>query len=192
MEDEVAYNLVREVSAAQKTKTESANSVKRHILRNADISDNAKSVVYYGMLATEKEQKLMDELESRADMGIVTMALMQIKDAGEMSGAAANTRKLKALIDNRLSTAVKLQIYREMISEDTEDIEDVVAAGIGFDDYMRFKIDIYGLSSDSGGTKKEKVLRIIDRMDLNKEQKDEMYFAAGYKETTLKKDAPWW
>lgn len=39
-------------------------------------------------------------------------------------------------------------------------------------------------------SKKKKVLDVINAMDLSKEQKDELYFEAGYKESTLA-DAPW-
>ena len=189
--DKVAYHVVCELGAAEKTETESVNTVRRQLLRNAEISDNAKSVAYYGMLATEKERELMDDLEGSADMGIVTLALMQIRDGNLLSGEAANWKKLSALINNKLSTKTKLSIYREMIGEDTADIVDALSVGIDFDDVMVFKIRTYGLSSDSRGTKKEKVLAEIDGMELSADQKDELYFLAGYKESTLERDAPW-
>lgn len=190
--DKDAYELIRELGATGKTETESANTAKRSVLRSANISGEGKSVIYYGMMATDKERKLMDDLESRENMGFVTEALMKIREGNLLSGEAANQRKLSALIDNRLSTSAKLRIYSEMINEDTDAIEDALSVGIDFDDIMVFKIMTYGLASDSHSTKKEKVLEEINRMDLSTDQKDELYFMAGYKESTLKRDAPWW
>lgn len=189
--DEDAYALIREMGNAKKTKTMSATTWKRRILQNADISEAGKSVAYYGLLANDKEQELMDELEGSENMGAVTEVLMELKDADLLSGKQANNKRMTALMDNRLSNRGKLKIYQEMISDDTEDLEDALSVGVSFDDFLQFKETVYGLASDETETKKEKVMDAIDNMDLTKEQKDELYFAAGYKEKTLWKDAPW-
>lgn len=70
-------------------------------------------------------------------------------------------------------------------------------AGIELDVYMKFKEQSNDMSSeyDENGkevtSKKSKVMDLIDSMDLTNEQKDALYYAAGYKESTLNDDAPW-
>ena len=69
--------------------------------------------------------------------------------------------------------------------------------GVGFDVYTQYKAKTYGLSADKdedgksiGGTKKAKVLKVIDGLDLTVEQKDALYLKEGYAESTLW-EAPW-
>ena len=70
------------------------------------------------------------------------------------------------------------------------------AAGISPAKYLEFKRATDGLSADQvfgkavSGSKKAKVLAAIDAMDVSSIQKTALYYAAGYKESTLD-DAPW-
>lgn len=76
-----AYRTVREISALKKTDTESAATVQRNYLDNSNLSGEGKSVVYYGLIASDKERETMDALaDMGADMGAVTQALMDMKD----------------------------------------------------------------------------------------------------------------
>ena len=83
----------------------------------------------------------------------------------------------------------------------TELYQTLVEEGISGEDayaYIQQLKDAQVLESDKdedgktiSGSKKKKVLDVINAMDLSKEQKDELYYAAGYKESTLD-DAPWY
>ena len=71
------------------------------------------------------------------------------------------------------------------------------SAGVSTEDYVWFLSATDGLEADKdengksiSGSRKAKVLRVIDRMDLNRSQKDALFLAAGYSESTLG-DAPW-
>ena len=56
MPEEDAYNLLKELRGTKKTETESKAEAERRVLQAADISGDGKSVVYYGLMATDKEQ----------------------------------------------------------------------------------------------------------------------------------------
>ena len=55
-------------------------------------------------------------------------------------------------------------------------------------------MDIEGDKDENGktipGSKKKKVLNVIDQMNVSDEVKDKYYYAAGYAEDTIS-DAPW-
>ena len=70
-------------------------------------------------------------------------------------------------------------------------------AGVSTYDYVRFLEEMAEVKADKdkdgktvSGSKKEKVLAIIDRIGGGKTQKDALYLAAGYSEKTLD-EAPW-
>ena len=65
------------------------------------------------------------------------------------------------------------------------------------EDYILFRaatVDIEGDKDENGktipGSKKKKVLNVIDQMNVSDEVKDKYYYAAGYDEDTIS-DAPW-
>ena len=108
-----AFALIQSLEDAQKTATESKETVQRQILQAAEISDEGKAIVYYGLLASEKEQGLMDLLaDMGADAGAVALALMDMKDAGTkmfdklsaISGAALTDEEKAVLVGSVLGT----------------------------------------------------------------------------------------
>ena len=70
-------------------------------------------------------------------------------------------------------------------------------SGLPPEDYILFRattVDIEGDKDENGktipGSKKKKVLNVIDQMNVSDEVKDKYYYAAGYDEDTIS-DAPW-
>ena len=183
--DRDAYALLREMENAPRSEGESADAAKRHVLQASDISGEGKSVVYYGLLASDKERELMDGMPEGTDMGVVTDALMRYKDANLLNGAAATRAKRDALLGSDLMESEKRMMYRMLVGDGHEDdLDELAGYGLGVDDWMRYERDAAGLN------KKEAKLGVIDAMDITNEQKDALYFAAGYGEKMLK-DAPW-
>ena len=193
-----AYALLRELGKVEKTEDESENTIKRHVLRKSDISGEGKSIVYYGLLASDKEKALMDELVEYSDMGEVTNVLMDIKDANLLKGTEASQAKRAAIGSSDLSDEAEMKIYRAMISNEKDDkIESFMDEGASFDDWLRFEMLTAGLEGDkdeNGKTitdsKRDKVLAAIDSMELTDEQKNVLYYAAGYEESRIVA-APW-
>ena len=69
--------------------------------------------------------------------------------------------------------------------------------GIDIEDYLDFKAQTSGLTGDKdkngktiSGSKKAKVLAVINSLPISSKQKDALYYAAGYKQSTLH-EAPW-
>lgn len=76
-------------------------------------------------------------------------------------------------------------------------IADLMDSGLQPEDYILFRaatVDIEGDKDENGktipGSKKKKVLNVIDQMNVSDEVKDKYYYAAGYDEDTIS-DAPW-
>lgn len=70
-------------------------------------------------------------------------------------------------------------------------------AGVSDSVYVAYKTATYGLTADKdaegnsiSGSKKTKVLAAIDALDIPAEEKDKLYFAAGYGASSLN-EAPW-
>ena len=70
-------------------------------------------------------------------------------------------------------------------------------AGVGRWEYAQSKANTGAMVSDKdkdgksiSGSKKKKVLDYINAMEITREAKDALYYAAGYKESTIS-DAPW-
>ena len=83
---EEAYDLILELRGATKTETTSKAQQQRDILSASELDEDAKSIAYYAMLATDREREIMDIMEEEgADMGKVTQALMAIKSQGASS-----------------------------------------------------------------------------------------------------------
>lgn len=83
---EEAYDLILELRGATKTETTSKAQQQRDILSASELDEDAKSIAYYAMIATDREREIMDIMEEEgADMGKVTQALMAIKSQGASS-----------------------------------------------------------------------------------------------------------
>jgi N12 class adenine-specific DNA methylase len=93
----------------------------------------------------------------------------------------------------------------EMANQDIDITADIASkyfelaepAGIDLDVFIDFKYQIKGVEGDKdrhgntiSGTKKAKIMDIIDSLPLSKEQKDALYYASGYEKSTIR-EAPW-
>ena len=120
--DEDAYNLLLTLRSAKKTDTETEAQQERRMLQQADISGEGKSTVYYGLMATDKERELMDAMaDTGADMGAVTQMLMEVKDAGDLTGADASNAKRLALTNSALTDTEKQEAYRYLFGTKQDD-----------------------------------------------------------------------
>ena len=86
---------------------------------------------------------------------------------------------------------------RLLIAENPDWADDAKEAGVTQNVFVEYKILTSGLTGDKdaegntiSGSKKAKVLDAINSMDVDAATKDSLYYAAGYKESTIR-DAPW-
>lgn len=86
---------------------------------------------------------------------------------------------------------------RLLIAENPDWADDAKEAGVTQNVFVEYKVLTSGLTGDKdaegntiSGSKKAKVLAAINSMDIDAATKDALYYAAGYKESTIR-DAPW-
>lgn len=180
---EEAYALLKEIKGAEKTENESEAAQERRLLQEADISGDGKSIVYYGLLASDKERAMMDELADRdADMGEVTTALLAIKDADAMTGAAASNAKRDAIAGAALAEDEQIQMYNYVFGEKQDDgsyassrAEDIAAfqeAGLTFDQFLEAQNEYSTINEeyDSSSEKAVEFARWVNGQGLSEEQ----------------------
>lgn len=183
--EEDAYNLLKELRGTKKTETESKAEAERRVLQAADISGDGKSVVYYGLMATDKERELMDALaDSDADMGAVTQVLLDVKNAGSLKGAEASNTKRAALAESPLTDDEKREMYRYLFGEKQEDgsyttsrDDDIMAfeqAGLDFDTFLKVQNEYTTVNEKYSGASEKAVefSRWVNSQNLTAEQAD--------------------
>ena len=115
-----AFNLLQELGKVQKTDEASTADQKRKLLQEADVSAQGKGVVYYTLMASDKERELMDSLnEGGADMGEAARVLMEIKDAGALETGKSDAKK-KAIAESSLSEEEKDAIFRYVLPDESK------------------------------------------------------------------------
>lgn len=127
----------------------------------------------------------------------MTMRISQLRPEAGKETVRDLQRYEVVTSDRSLSEAEQLAALESMM-EDTEfeKLETAYAAGVTPGQYVEFKRATDGLSADKingktvSGSKKAKVLAAIDAMDITNIQKTALYYAAGYKQSTLD-EAPW-
>lgn len=161
-----AYSLISSLGKIEKTETRSAAELKRKALSDSKISGEGKSVVYYGMMASDSEQKLMDSLDAAgADMGRVTKALIACKDAGLKKGVTASNDKRNAIRNSGLKENEKILLYRALISENRDDdIEAFRNAGLSINDFIRCQNE-YAITEASYSTLEMRAASIWSWLD---------------------------
>ncbi len=133
---------------------------------------------------------------SRAER--LTMRMSQLRPEAGKETVSDLQRYEVVTSDRSLSEAEQLAALESMM-EDTEfeKLENAYAAGVTPGQYVEFKRATDGLAADKvngktvSGSKKAKVMAAIDTMQISNSQKTALYYAAGYKESTLD-EAPWY
>lgn len=115
-------------------------------------------------------------------------------------GVSVATQKMRWLEASDFDDETKAEIYFADLASDsdlTKQAELESSSGLTAVEYWEYKMATNGIQADRteggktiAGSKKQKVLAAIDALDITKEQKTALYYAAGYAESTLT-EAPW-
>lgn len=141
---EEAFGLIQELRSAQKTETASVDDIKRGILRDSEVSGAGKLVVYYGLLASDKEQIALDDLESGGmDPGEMVELMLDIKAADKQND------KLKvvgdaALTEREARTAAGMILGTDLVNDEGKTttygkLVEALDSGIGMKRYVELK-----------------------------------------------------
>ena len=124
--------------------------------------------------------------------------VVAMQDLEAETDRVSKLQQYTAIADLPMAEADKESALALVMSDSAyEKYQSARSAGVSTEDYVWFLSATDGLKADKdengksiSGSLKAKVLRVIDRMDLSRSQKDALFLAAGYSESTLA-DAPW-
>lgn len=154
---------------------------------------------FYSMIPAQAERyTALTEAGLDADTAYdLTNTLAGLEPEDDME-RVSKLQQYTAIADLPMAEADKESALALVMSDSAyEKYQSARSAGVSTEDYVWFLSATDGLEADKdengksiSGSRKAKVLRVIDRMDLNRSQKDALFLAAGYSESTLE-DAPW-
>lgn len=154
---------------------------------------------YYQMFAQEAERytNLTEAGLSATDAKKVSDKLASAKGTGE-NGQLTTNDKVDVLLKQNLTDTSLYKALSTVLSEETYDkLTEARSGGIGAKIWMQYWRKKAELSADKdangksiSGSKKAKILALINSLQLTAEQKDLLYRAEGYAERDLYK-APW-
>jgi Zn-dependent peptidase ImmA (M78 family) len=154
-----------EKDAEDKTISGSVKAEKVDVLKNSSLTRDQQAEYWLDNIANESEAAMAAKL---AGYGV---------DPADSYQLVADGVKVYDSTLDRMDSAVK--------------------AGFEPTEYIKYASEASSFTADRdnngkaiNGTKKRKVLKYIDELDLDQSQKDELYYAAGYKASTIA-DAPW-
>lgn len=152
---------------------------------------------------TAKAEQATKEGASVEQIAIYKAATAEIEgdkdEDGKTVTGSRNKKIYDALEGMHFSEEAKSAIYKASVDDVGEDqgYQQAKNAGVTDWQYITFRANTGVMTSDKdedgktiSGTKKKKVLDYIDSMDVDAAAKDALYYAAGYKESTID-DAPW-
>ena len=157
----------------------------------------------YPFASTSDAEKYMAYVEEYGFSPETAAGLMSTLGAlrpreGEQS--VSSLQRYRAVVDYGLSQQEQLEVLRGMMTDsEYESMMEVGKQGVTPEQYITFREATSGLTADKTlagtsipGSLKRKVLDYIDAIPgLDNAQKNALYFAAGYAESTLD-DAPWY
>lgn len=176
-------------------------------LQSSGWSEDAQAAIYFADAASESRLENRDALAgqgvSQAEYYRYLIETADVKadqdDNGKTVAGSKNKKLYEALDAMNLNEEQKAALYVAEIDDFTDDADYRSASEEGVSDwqYASFKANTGAMASDKdssgktiSGTKKKKVLDYINSMDIGNDAKDALYYAAGYKESTIS-DAPW-
>lgn len=156
------------------------------------------SMAFYSQAKAEaKRYTAMTEagLSSDAAEGLTLRISKLEPEAGKQD--VSDLQRYNAVVKYGLTEPEQMAALESMMEDsEYERLENAYNAGVSPKTFVEFKQKTDGLAADKSngktvtGSKKAKVLNAINSMQLTNEQKTALYYAAGYKISTLY-DAPW-
>jgi|GEM_PF-859922 len=176
-----AYDIITKLNTAegQEKDTDAEVSkpyVQRQMLEESDMTDTEKAILYYGMMATEKERAVLDQLADTEDQtGAVadTLSKLYLIDNASKASKAAETstateRKREAMLNADLTDEQKQVIYESLISDSESTktrIEVCDTLGLEFDDFLKISNTFTEIDETKDIKTSEKAIQFIVSLD---------------------------
>ncbi len=179
--ERAAYGILKEISSAEAkskgTRFEiSKVSVQRNVLNNSDLTPDEKNIIYYGLLASDKERVVMEKLDDMNATGTeVSKTLTQIQNIGSANQVRADViklskteQKVNALLAAEMTDEQKRVIYEAMISDSDAAEKRITAchdSGLGFDDFLKIQNTFAKIDNDDSLKVSEKAIEFIGALN---------------------------
>lgn len=177
-----------------------ATARKLELLDGMNLTDEQKLELYRVDIASDSAQ---ENLELVLEAGLDEDDAYDLVTAlGEINLTDSDTSKTPLKYEAVLETGADdddmlLMLQLVMEQEQYEKAVSYTSQGVDTADYIDFLAGTWNMEADKdeygksiSGSKKVKVLDYIDDMDISDMEKDLLYYAAGYKESTID-EAPW-
>lgn len=159
-----AYSMIDSLRSAAKTEELSQKQVQCGLLDDSTISDEAKAILYYGMLAGDKERELMDQLTdlgaSAGNVGNFVREMYRIDQlpSEEHRPAQAEAFHASQLTEEEKKAVIAFMLGTDLLTETGNPTEyarflEATEAGLSVDTYMDLR---------SSGAELESVLEFMD------------------------------
>ena len=177
----LAFDEVNHVRSGEKT------SSKMTVLRASLLNEEQKGILYYDMVAGDKEREVLDHFKNSGNRWRLADCMSRMSEFGRQVAPKRETLKNAALSD---AEKEYLYLYKTVKKDDREKernrVRALSAAGLGMDAYLSVKNKLQELD-DSGMKSKEKKQAFVNWMyecGYSNEQvqtvKDNFAFSGGY------------
>lgn len=189
VDDRDAWALLRELSDAKETERLTVEEVKRQILRDSDISEEGKAIVYYGLLASDSERELMDDMAGAgADQSGLYDLILNWREANAQKGDDRKQTLYRVFANSGLTDHEKGVLAKHILGDDllTEDGNptayadylNATAAGLDPDGFMQLwaegaEMDNYFELTDQGLRPEDAAALMLDLEGLEPAEGEE-------------------
>lgn len=128
-----AYGAIGQVMQAE------SSAGKRRALRLAPIKEEGRPIIYYDLLASDKDKGVMDALKQ---MGEDDFAIYDCVE--RIADSKADSKKRNVLLNSKLSEESKKYVYQEKVTKDDDErIYEFSKAGMNIDKFLEIKNYLY-------------------------------------------------
>lgn len=177
----VAYELLKDIAETEAkykgTRAETTKiSEQRKVLNDSDLPAFGKNIIYYGILASDKEKLVMEALDDLgAKYSEVSKTLGDIQNIGSAQEVHANVteltkteQKVNVLLSADMTDEQKHVVYSGMIS-DSDTAEKRITAcqdsGLDFNDFLKVQNAFSQIDNDDSLKVSQKAVRFIEEMN---------------------------
>lgn len=158
IKDQTAFNLIKEISNVDETESGAKKAAQKKLLFDSDISNEGKAIIYYGMVAAEKEREWMNTLaDAGADQGETLDFVVDLYDAQSLSGTSKKAAQYEiissvSLTEEEKKIAVGFILGTDLTNENGNPTQygkflTAVETGLSVDGYLKMRCDEVSVDS---------------------------------------------
>ncbi len=162
-----AYGAIGQVMQA------GSSEEKRSALRLVPIREEGRPIIYYDLIASEKDKGIMDTLQRMGEEDYTIYDCVE-----QLTDSKADNRKRNILINCKLSEESKKYVYREKVTKDDDErIYNFSQAGMNMDEFLKVKNYLYVAKERSLPTaqKRELFVNWVLEKGYSKGQREVIY-----------------